>query len=160
MLSFYGHRLIQVLIDRIEQVEIHLFEQQGCTMPDRRRYRRKPDQFVLAIQLDLDTAGFTYRKWGAEQRCKKGDWLVDNDGDTYTVDGAVFASTYRKLREGVYVKSTPIWAEVATEAGSVATKEGHSHYKKGDYVVSNNEDGTDAYCIGAARFESTYELDE
>jgi len=26
--------------------------------------------------------------------------------------------------------------------------------------VSNNEDGTDAYCISAAKFESMYELDE
>jgi hypothetical protein len=129
-------------------------------MGNRRRYRKKADQFVVAVQLDLDTDGFIYRKWGAEQRCQQGDWVVDNDGDHYTVDGEVFARTYRKLSPGIYVKTTPIWAEVASESGQVLTKEGASHYQAGDYLVSNNEDGTDAYCISAAKFESMYELDE
>ena len=57
------------------------------------------------------------------------------------------------------MKTTPIWAEKAEEAGSVVTKEGESHYQAGDYLVSNNEDGTDAYCISADKFESMYELD-
>lgn len=129
-------------------------------MENRRRYRKKADQFVVAVKLDLDTAGFTYRKWGAEQRCQPGDWVVDNNGDHYTVDGAVFARTYRKISPGIYVKTTPIWAEMASESGQVDTKEGVSHYQAGDYLVSNNEDGTDAYCISAAKFESMYELDE
>ena len=59
-----------------------------------------------------------------------------------------------------YIKTTRVWAEIATEAGSVATKEGRSQYQNGDYLVFNNEDGTDAYCIGAAKFESMYELDD
>ena len=129
-------------------------------MGNRRRYRKKADQFVVAVKLDLDTDGFTYRKWGAEQQCQQGDWVVDNDGDHYTVDGKVFARTYRKISPGIYVKTTPIWAEMASESGQVDTKEGVSHYQAGDYLVSNNEDGTDAYCISAAKFESMYELDE
>ena len=129
-------------------------------MATRRRYRKKADQFVVAVQLDLDTDGFAYRKWGADQWCKPGDWLVDNGGDIYTVDREVFAKTYHKTRPGAYVKTTPIWAEVATESGSVVTKEGRSHYSAGDYLVSNNVDGTDAYCISAAKFESIYKLDE
>jgi hypothetical protein len=130
----------------------------GMTM--RRRYRKKADQFVVAVKLDLDTGGFTYRKWGAEQRCKPGDWLVDNQGEAYTVDDAVFVKTYRRVGQGTYVKTTPVWAEKATRDGSTATKEGRSYYSAGDYLVYNNEDGTDAYCIGAAKFESMYELDE
>ena len=129
-------------------------------MATRRRFRRKADRGVVAVQLDLDTDGFTYRKWGAEQRCKRGDWLVDNEGDFYSVDGEVFAKTYRKVRPGLYVKTTPVWAEVATSPGSVATKEGQSHYTAGDYLVSNNEDGTDGYCMSAAKFESMYEPDD
>ncbi len=129
-------------------------------MTIRRRYRKKADQFVVAVRLQLDTAGFTYRKWGGEQRCKPGDWLVDNQGDIYTVDGEAFAKTYRCKGPGIYVKTTPIWAEVADRPGSVATKEGRSHYGVGDYLVYNNPDGTDAYCITAAKFESMYELDE
>ena len=129
-------------------------------MGKRRRYRKRVDQFVVAVQLDLNTAGFSYRKWGGEQRCKQGDWIVDNDGDIYSVDAEVFAKTYRKTGDGIYVKTTPIWAEVASQAGSVVTKEGESHYQSGDYLVYNNEDGKDAYCISAAKFESMYELDE
>ena len=129
-------------------------------MANRRRYRKRADQFVTAVQVELDTDGFVYQKWGAEQRCKPGDWLLDNNGDVYTVDAEVFKSTYRELSPGVYVKKTPIWAEVAPKAGVVDTKEGKSHYEAGDYLVSNNEDGTDAYCISAAKFESMYELDE
>lgn len=129
-------------------------------MGNRRRYKKKADQAVIAVQLNLETEGFSYRKWGADQRCKKGDWLVDNNGDCYTVDGEVFAKTYSRVSSGNYVKTTFVWAEVATEPGVVATREGESHYGAGDYVVYNNEDGTDAYCVSAARFESMYELDE
>jgi hypothetical protein len=129
-------------------------------MKTRRRYRKKANQFVVAIQLNLETEGFIYKKWGADQRCKTGDWIVDNGGDVYSVDKEVFEKTYRKLKPGIYVKTTPIWAEKAKQAGSVATKEGESHYIAGDYLVSNNEDGTDAYCISADKFESMYELDE
>ena len=129
-------------------------------MGNRRRYRKRADQFVVAVQLDLKTDGFTYRKWGAQQRCEQGDWIVDNNGDHYTVNGEVFAKTYRKISPGIYVKTTPIWAEVAAEPGQVDTKEGVSHYQAGDYLVSNNEDGTDAYCISAAKFESMYEPDD
>ena len=129
-------------------------------MGPRRRYRKKADQYVVAVQLELETEGFTYRKWGAEQRGRQGDWLVNNNGDIYTVDREVFAATYRQLRPGHFIKTTPIWAEVATAPGVVKTKEGASHYDAGDYLVANNEDGTDAYCISAEKFESMYELDE
>jgi hypothetical protein len=125
----------------------------------RQRYRRKPDQTVVAVQLRLDTEGFTYRKWGGEQRCKAGDWLVDNDGEVYTVDQESFALTYRHVGKGAYVKSAPVWAEVASEDGSVATKEGRSAYRQGDYLVSNNEDGSDAYAISSEKFLVQYEPD-
>jgi hypothetical protein len=131
----------------------------SIAMNDLKRYRKKSDLYVIAVQLDLDTEGFTYRKWGAQQRCKPNDWLVDNEGDIYTVDNEVFLRTYRKVSAGKYVKSTPIWAEVAKTSGSVPTKEGQSHYQAGDYLVYNNEDGTDAYCMSQAKFEAMYEPD-
>lgn len=129
-------------------------------MTKRQRYRKRAEQFVIPVRVKLETAGFTYEKWGAQQRCKQGDWLVDNDGDIYTVDNEVFTRTYDKVNPGMYVKATPIWAEVADKEGSAITKEGESQYKEGDYLVSNNEDGSDAYCISRAKFESMYELDE
>jgi len=126
----------------------------------RTRYRKKANQAVIAMQMDLDTKGFSYQKWGAAQRCKQGDWLVNNSGDIYTIEQHVFSDTYSQISPGVYVKKTSIWAEVAEKEGSIKTIEGESHYKSGDYLVSNNEDGTDAYCISCKKFEAMYELDE
>jgi hypothetical protein len=130
-------------------------------MPDstRQRYVRRPDRPVAAVRLSLDTDGLVYRKWGGEQRAKPGDWIVDNDGDVYTVDADAFARTYRQVGKGAYVKTTPIWAEQARSAGSIETKEGVTHYEAGDYVVSNNSDGSDGYAIAAAKFEALYTRD-
>ena len=122
-----------------------------------KKYRKKSGQSVLAIQLDLDTDGFSYRKWGDVQTCKAGDWLVNNNGDTYTVDREVFAATYREVSPGRFEKIMPVWARQAKEDGSVETKEGRSHYEKGDYIVANNEDGSDAWCMDADKFNSMYE---
>jgi len=119
-------------------------------MATRRRYRKKADQFVVAVKLGLDTEGFTYRQMGRRAEMQAATGCFDNNGDVYTVDAGVFSKTYRSVGPGIYVKTTPIWAEKATQPGSVATKEGRSHYNAGDYLVSNNEDGTDAYCISAA----------
>jgi len=125
-----------------------------------KRYRSRSQNFVVAVQFNLDIPEFTYNKWGAEQRCKRGDWLVDNDGDVYSVDREVFARTYRLRSPGVYVKSSRVWGEVAGQDGSIATKEGRSHYEKGDYLVYNNEDRSDGYAMSASKFASLYELDE
>ena len=128
-------------------------------MTERRKYRKKADQLVVAVKLDLETTGLVYRKWGGRQVAKRGDWLVDNNGDVYSVDSKVFARTYKQQRPGVYLKTTPVWAQVATETGSVKTKEGKSRYKQGDYIVYNDKDGGDGYCMTAASFKSMYRPD-
>lgn len=129
-------------------------------MDERRRYRRRPGLPVVAVQLKLDTEGFRYKKWGEEQRCKANDWLVDNNGEVYTVDADSFARTYSAEGRGTYVKTGKVWAEQAAEAGRVATKEGGTNYESGDWLVSNEEDGSDAYAVSAKKFEESYELDE
>lgn len=123
----------------------------------RRQYIKRKTQFVIAVQLDLETDGFTYRKWGGTQRCKRGDWLVNNNGDVYTVDGETFQRTYEATGPGAYVKTTPIWAEVARADGEVRTKEGATHYEKGDYLVYNQADGGDAYAVKREEFKRMYE---
>ncbi len=125
----------------------------------RRRYRKKDNQFIVAVRLDLETEGFTYFKWGSQQRCKRGDWVADNNGDVYTIDHKVFLKTYRQIAPGHYVKINPVWAEVADSAGWMPTKEGRSRYEAGDYLVFNDEEGTDGYCMSKARFEAMYEPD-
>jgi hypothetical protein len=129
-------------------------------MGDRVKYVKRANQAVVAVQLALETAGFTYQKWGGVQRCKAGDWVVNNDGDVYTVDGETFERTYRQVSAGRYVKITPVWARVAPEAGSVKTKEGVTHYRAGDYLVFNEQNGGDAYAVSADKFEAMYERAE
>src|SRR5262245_44389190 len=121
---------------------------------------RRPDRPVAAARLALETGGLVYRKWGGEQRAKSGDWIVDNDGDVYTVDADVFSRTYRQTGTGAFVKTTPVWAQRATNAGSVKTKEGSTQYEPGDYLVSNNNDGSDEYAMKAAKFEDLYTADD
>ncbi len=112
---------------------------------------------VVAVQLDLDTDGFEYRKWGDTQTCKRGDWIVNNDGDVYTVDLESFARTYRAVGSGTYEKTAPVWAEVADKPGQIKTKEGITHYEAGAYLVYNEPDGKDGYAMSAERFEKMYE---
>lgn len=127
-------------------------------MPDRKTYRKKKEQVVHAVRLDLETDGFTYRKWGGLQHCRRGDWIVDNSGDVYTINSDTFARTYRHVGKGAYEKIAPVWASQADAAGSVPTKEGTTDYAAGDYLVSNNEDGSDAWAVSKAKFEDMYEL--
>jgi hypothetical protein len=123
----------------------------------RARYRKKASEYVVAVQLDLDTDGLVYKKWDSTQRAKRGDWLVNNrQGDTYTVEEESFARTYEKVTEGIYIKTTAVWAEVATQSGAVKTKEGSTSYQAGDYLVSNHEDGSDAYATEKKKFEAMY----
>ena len=128
--------------------------------PRRSLYVRRPDRPVAAVRLLLDTDGLVYRKWGGEQRAKPGDWIVDNDGDVYTVDADVFARTYRQTAIGAYVKTTPVWAQRAATAGNVKTKEGATQYQPGDYIVSNSSDGSDEYAMTSEQFEALYTADE
>jgi hypothetical protein len=112
---------------------------------------------VRAIRLTLLTEGFQYRKWGGTQTCKAGDWIVNNNGDVYSVDADSFARSYRPVGEGLYVKQGTVWAEPVSSDGVVATKEGETHYRAGDWLVFNEPDGQDAYAISRETFERLYE---
>ena len=126
----------------------------------RSRFRRRPAQAVTAVQLALDFDGFSYRKWGDTQTAQAGDWLVDNGSEVYTVAADSFARTYRQIGPGRWLKTGSVWAQQVRRSGSVATKEGRTHYKAGDWLVSNAEDGSDAYAISAEKFAQLYEPDD
>jgi hypothetical protein len=130
------------------------------TMSQRKRYKKRADTTVTAVRLDLDTEGFTYRKWGGLQTCKPGDWLVNNQGEAYTVDGESFAKTYRQISPGVFEKHAIVWVEVAEASGIIGTKEGETRYEKGDYLVYNDKQGTDGYAVTREKFDSMYQPDE
>jgi len=122
-----------------------------------RQFRKRPGTEIVAVQLNLQTAGFDYEKWGATQHCKRGDWLVDDGDETYTVDGESFARTYTAVERGLYRKTATVWARPADDAGTVTTREGTTDFQAGDYLVSNNRNGDDAYAVSKAKFEANYE---
>ena len=122
-----------------------------------RRFVRRPDRVIAAVRLAFDMEGFRYRKWGGEQFARPGDWVVDNDGDVYTIDAEVFSRSYRQVATGAFVKTTPVWAFRAEVAGVVQTAEGATSYERGDYLVSHHEDGSDAYAVSAEKFEALFE---
>jgi len=122
-------------------------------------YVRRRDRPIVAVRLALDTDGLVYRKWGGKQTGKAGDWLVDSDGDVYTVDADSFARTYQSIGPGHYVKTTPVWARRTGQPGSIATKEGVTHYEAGWYLVSNDRKGSDAYAVKPETFEQLYVLE-
>ena len=105
-------------------------------MPERKLYRRRPKFHVTAVQLDLQCDDFKYRKWDEEQTCKAGDWLVDNNGDIYTIDKEYFRENYQRISPGVFEKVGEVWAEIASESGSIKTREGSTAYNAGDYLGS------------------------
>jgi hypothetical protein len=126
-------------------------------MAELRKYRRRENTLVAAVQVDLDTAGFTYTKWGGSQRCQAGDWLVRNGDETYTVDGETFARTYAPVSLGVFAKQSEVWAERAGNGGAIATHEGRTEYAAGDYLVFESPRREGGYAVTAARFEQLYE---
>lgn len=123
-------------------------------------YRRKADAHVVAVQLDLDTEGFTYVKWGGVQTCKPRDWVVNNDGDTYTVDREVFRRTYEQIRPGLFRKTSRVWARVVEEDGKIQTREGVTEYEAGDYLVFNDPDESDGWAMSPGKFQELYEADD
>ena len=126
----------------------------------RKAYQKKITLAVTAVQLNLDTRGLSFQKWGSEQHAKAGDWLVDNAGDIYTIDQAEFARTYEEISTGRFVKTAMIWASQAVSEGHVQTLEGTTAYKAGDYLIANTKEGDDQYAITQDKFESMYELVE
>ena len=122
------------------------------------KYHKKAAQTIVAVQLNLDTQGLHYKKWGANQFAKKSDWLVDNNGSIYSIDNAAFARAYQLVSPGQYRKISDIYANIADKDGSIATLEGTTHYLKGDYLVHEDPDQTvGAYAVCAERFKDMYE---
>jgi hypothetical protein len=122
-----------------------------------KKYRKKADQTVSALQLTLAIDELRYQKWGSTQRAKSGDWLVQNGDESYTVEQASFANTYTPLGNTLYRKSNVVWAEVAETPGQIHTKEGTSAYVAGDYLVYNKADRSDGYAVRCDKFHDMYQ---
>ena len=116
---------------------------------------------IQAIQLNFGEDGvplFTYTKWGGVQTAKSGDWLVGRGTERYTIDRDSFASTYVQTEVvGWYVKSAVVWAEQATSAGKIQTKEGFTDYTPGDWLVYNQDNRQDGYAMSDEKFNKLYD---
>ncbi len=126
-------------------------------MSELKKWVPKPDATVIAVQINLDIEGFAYVKWGAEQHCSPGDWLVDNDGDVYTISDDTFARTYRLERPGLYRKIAPVWAWVAQAKGTIRSEEGETEYEPGDYVAFHAPDAKLGWALKADKFHERYD---
>ena len=122
----------------------------------KKRYKKKVDQIVTAVQLSLVTHGFAYEKWDNTQHCNSGDWVVENNGDCYTIREDSFAATYQRVSEGRYKKMAHVIAEQIDAAGTLATREGSTSYAAGDYLVFNSGDDSDGYAVSKEKFETMY----
>jgi hypothetical protein len=121
-----------------------------------KQYQKNPTLLITAVRIDLDTKGLFYIKWNGHQCGKQGDWLVSDGADTYTIDAGRFALTYREKAPGRYFQIGSVWARVATEKGSMCTKEGVSEVNIGDYMVYNVKGEQDGYVITAETFGAMY----
>jgi hypothetical protein len=125
-----------------------------------KKYRRKSN-LVSAIQLRFETDNekclFNYHKWGDEQTCKPYDWVVENNGETYTIDNNSFQSTYQLVTPGKYTKIAYVWAKEAESDGKIKTKEGFTHYKRGDMIVANDPNFLDQYAMSQEQFYELYD---
>lgn len=124
-------------------------------------YKRRKVEPVTAIQLNFETDKdtktlFNYNKWGDKQSCKPGDWLVKSGDEVYTIDKDSFANTYKKEDGDRYYKAVGVYAVKAQEDGVISTKEGKTHYKRGDFIVYNDKGLTDGYAIDGEKFNSLY----
>ena len=97
------------------------------------------------------------RSGGGSQNCKRGDWIVNNQGEVYTIDAETFSLTYHDVGPGIYEKRVVVWAEEASCAGTIATKEGSTEYKSGDFLVFNDAERKDGYAVEQETFGSLYE---
>ena len=122
-----------------------------------RLYKQKDSKIVTAVQLDLDTTGFSFEKWGHTQRCQPGDWIVNSDDDCYTIADSIFRETYKKVSPGRFLKHSHIYAIKVETSGQVSTHEGVTNYKAGDYLIENSADPKDTYAIDAKKFHQLYE---
>lgn len=121
-----------------------------------RQYVKKATRPVRAVQLNLPGCKLSYEKWGDSQTAGSGDWLVINGDNSYTVQRDSFRDTYRHLYGDWYRKTAPVWAEIAAADGHIATREGVSHYRAGDYLVYNQPDRNDGYTVPHQEFELNY----
>ena len=126
----------------------------------KKQYRKIERAVITAVQMDLDCAGFTYKKWNNVQKCQQGDWVVNNNGDCYTIRADVFAKTYEFVSKGQYRKTAIVWAEQTNTERSIETNNGAVQCQAGDYIVSNVGFQDDSYVVSKEKFEAMYKLHE
>jgi hypothetical protein len=96
---------------------------------------------VRAIRLDLELESFTYRQGDGVRTGKRGDWLVECQGQVTIVDEATFARSYKQIAPATYLHQSVVWA--APVSGGV--------------LVCRDPEGKEGDVLCADRFHSLYE---
>lgn len=123
-----------------------------------RRYKRKGNEVVIAIQLDLDTEGFSYQKQGAERRCNAQDWLLSDRSGTYAVDDSTFARAFEEIGVGQYTMVGIVRAKVSDSAGHIRVGQRKVPHEPGDYLVWDESTQSIGYAVPKDWFEASYVL--
>ncbi|MGQ7787939.1 PGDYG domain-containing protein [Nesterenkonia sp. K-15-9-6] len=93
---------------------------------------------------------------GAVMEAKPGDWIVDDDGQQWSVDAEVFAETYEAVSEGRYRKTGEVRARQIAQPTSLETLEGSDQLDAGDWVVQNASG--ECWGVSDARFRRRYQV--
>lgn len=120
------------------------------------KYRKKETVIAIQLNLELKDGIFEYEAWGGPQTARRGDWLINRNGEeVYTCEADVFAETYEKVSPGVYRKTAAVEADECLADCKIDTLEGQSDCKAGDFVVTNP--GGDRYPVERGIFLDIYE---
>jgi hypothetical protein len=111
---------------------------------------------VTAIQIDFDKVSFTYHKWGSDQKATSGDWIVNTNGDIFTVPREIFARSYKMIGHGQYLQTGDVWVRHTIEPGFLKTNNGKVNYKAGDYLVFNDPEGNHGIVVKPNIFTEFY----
>lgn len=105
---------------------------------------------VGAVRLDASRTWHTDR--GSELSADPGDWVLTDGATEWTVDDAVFRSTYRRRPDGRFEKHGVVRAVRVDRAVAVPTLEGTAAAEAGDWVLSGSSGDlwpvTDVYFRG------------
>lgn len=91
---------------------------------------------------------------GSPLRGEVGDWVLEADGSQWTVEDAIFTSTYAHVADDRWQKVGLVRAVCVTEATAVETPEGIAHAAPGDWLLASDEAG--AWPVDEATFASRY----
>ena len=87
---------------------------------------------------------------------EKGDYLIESDGNRWTVQPEIFEKTYSENSDGTFTKTAQVIAVKVNAALTINTLEGESVVHEGDYLLCG--ESADVWSIDSTNFVKKYFL--